>query len=309
MQGSAEILEAVERAVGRPPRRFSKLVRKYGDPPRAGYAKPPDLTAKLYEHYRQTLKRGVVRWAAVVHANFSLYEPGPATSGGQVVYVEDEASLEEVQSIAQRTAATKGTTPTDPAVRKVADMLTDEMERALDWPLPEALSGGKRAYTTIVEVHRPTVPDGFLGLNNFPVLADPATKYAAMVPAAYWPAALVERWREGTAENLRRLEGEPVITLAPFAIDAVGAIASEQGLGAYHLRVWLEPDGDGFSYQLNLSESEPDTEQSAVFEQGGLVIAIPKMDVVYLRGTVLDYLESEAGSGFDFKNPRARREG
>jgi len=44
-------------------------------------------------------------------------------------------------------------------------------------------------------------------------------------------------------------------------------------------------------------------------EQGGLVIAIPKMDVVYLRGTVLDYLESEAGSGFDFKNPRARREG
>lgn len=308
MMDSAGMLAEVERLVGQPPRRFSKMVRAYGHPPRARFAQPPDLTAKVYEHYRQTLKRGQVRWGAFVHANNTLYEPGTATSGGQLVYAEDGATLEEVLAIAERTAATKGTTPSDPGARKIADMLTDEMERALDWPLPDVLSGGKPAYTTVTMVHRPTVPDGFLGLSYFPVLADPGTKHAAMVPSEYWPAALVDLWREQTGEVMDRLAAEPAVTLTPFAADAVGAIASEKGLGSYHLRVWLEPDGQGFRYQMNLIETEPDVERHAVHTgPGGLQVAVPKADVPTLRGTVLDYVENEAGRGFDFRNPHAVR--
>lgn len=300
MQDHAGLLAEVERAVGRPPRRLSKLVRRYGDPLRARGAHPPDPTAKLYDHYRQTLKRGVVRWAAVVQANHTLYAPGRWSSMAQVVYAEDEVSLIETCEIAERTAATKGTMPTDPAVRKVADMLADEMERALDWPLPEALSGGRRAYTTITPVHRATVPDRFMGLGYFPVLADPATKYTAMVPAAYWPEALVEQWRDRTGALLSELDTEAVMEVTPLAAEAAAGIAAEHGFSPFHVRFYLRTDlPDGAVPQIEVTEDPPDTEGCAVYEQHGVTIAVAKVDAIYLRDKRLDYEHLGAGGRYD----------
>ena len=303
---SKTILAEIQKAVGSPPRRFSKMVHKYQQPERPRYAHPPDLTYKIYDNYKQILRQGIVRWAAIVQANFSLYEPGPSTSGGRVVYAEDDIDLDELIWIAKDTSSTKQTTPADPAVRKIAEMLTDEMERALDWPIPAPLANGFRVYTTIVQVERKQVPDGFLGLNYFPVLADPQTKYAALVPSEYWPDSLRHRWMDSTQERRRHLLAQPVVTLTPFGADAVRTIASEQGLEDWHLHVGLESDSTaGYSYQLNLSETRRDPTEYVIYEEQGITVAVAWMDAVYLRGVNIDYQEDGQGQGFAFHNPRA----
>ena len=73
-------------------------------------------------------------------------------------------------------------------------MLTDELERALDWPVPPSLCGGANAITTIVMPPRILLPLGFLACSFFPILADPETKLAVLVPSGWWPAPLVNRW-------------------------------------------------------------------------------------------------------------------
>jgi len=76
----------------------------------------------------------------------------------------------------------------------IADMLTDELQPALNWPIPPILCGGASAVTTVVMLPRELLPLGYLTCSFFPVFADPVTQMAVLVPSAWWPEALVNRW-------------------------------------------------------------------------------------------------------------------
>ncbi|CAA9375750.1 MAG: hypothetical protein AVDCRST_MAG64-289, partial [uncultured Phycisphaerae bacterium] len=158
-----QMLRETARRVGGPPRRFSALRWRHGrsDPPR--WLTPTDQISRIYQHHDRILRDGHVRWAAVVHANNMLFRPGGGDAGAQVVYArEPDVRLSDLQTIAARAYALKGTRPADQAERRLADMLTDEMERALDWPVPMTLTGGRDVVTTVVVLPRQHMPGGFL---------------------------------------------------------------------------------------------------------------------------------------------------
>ena len=189
-------LREVARRVGKPPRLFSALRWRHGrSAPPAGLA-PQDPIRRIYARQGRILRDGFVRWGVVVHADGSLFTPGPTAGGAQVVYArKGDVSLADLQDVARRTSALKGTEPADPAERRVADMLADGTQRALDWPVPLSVTGGLDVVTTLVMLPPAHLPGGLPGMNHFPVLADPVSGMAVLVPQRYWPADLIREWQ------------------------------------------------------------------------------------------------------------------
>jgi hypothetical protein len=190
----AEIPCAILRTVGPPPRPARGAWTMYRTPKRPPWLKRDDLISNIYDQYSRIVKRGEVRWAAVIHANSLMFAPGDVDCGAQVAYAVDGAPLGQARKWASACYAVKNTTPANPAVRRIADMLTDELERALDWPIPTSLCDGANAITTVVMLPRNLLPLGYLTCPFFPVFADPVTKMAVLVPSAWWPASLVNMW-------------------------------------------------------------------------------------------------------------------
>jgi hypothetical protein len=158
--------------------------------------KSQDLIRKIYAQQDRILRDGEVRWAAVVQANELAFEPNDFTVGAQVIYApRGDVPLTVLLQSARRAFALKGTSPADAAERKLANMLTDEMERALDWPLPATIAGDAHIVTTIVMLPRKHLPGRCLALNYMPILSHPQTLLAVLVPQRYWPRELVAQWK------------------------------------------------------------------------------------------------------------------
>ena len=58
----------------------------------------------------------------------------------------------------------------------------------------------------------------------------------------------------------------------------------------------------GYAYGLALDEST--SEEDAVFEQGGIRVAIDPMSMQYVDGARIDYVESAEGAGFVVTNEK-----
>jgi iron-sulfur cluster assembly accessory protein len=63
----------------------------------------------------------------------------------------------------------------------------------------------------------------------------------------------------------------------------------------------------GYAYGLALDEATADDD--AVFEQGGIRVAIDPLSVQFVDGARIDYVESSEGSGFIVTNERYVSEG
>ena len=67
------------------------------------------------------------------------------------------------------------------------------------------------------------------------------------------------------------------------------------------LRVGVRGGGcSGFQYQLAFDEQREDDE---VFEDHGLKLLVDRASLQYVRGSVIDYIDSLQGAGFEVKNP------
>ena len=210
-QSYEQRMHDVKAFVGDPPRGIFSAFRRRTrlTPPR--WLKPEDLIARIYQSQRQILRDGRARWAAIVQANALLFRPGLETCPSQIVYSPDNSvPLPELMRIAGETFALKDTKPVDPAARRIADMLTDERERALDWPLPRNLTNGRNVVTTVAMIQRDQVPGGFLGMNYFPIVADPTTSMALLIPSEFWPEDFWDEWKSNT-------DSVPIAQLTPRA--------------------------------------------------------------------------------------------
>ena len=303
------VIREVAGRVGNPPRRFGMFRWRHGRSQPPEWLKAGDLIGRIYEHQDRILRDGPVRWAAVVHANYTLFQPGPTESGAQVVYAPvGDVPLEVLGEIARRTFALKNTRPADPAERRVADMLTDERERALDWPVPRSVSGGADIVTTVVMLPRHHLPGGFLGNTHFPIVADPATRLALLVPCQYWPAAFYDAWKANTDAMAARLEAAPVVTLTAEAAEQVRATAAASGYARYWLRAGVRSTPEHtFSYVLDIVEAEPDPRLDVVSESQSVPVVVDRASRVYIEGTVIDFSDGPSGRGFVFQNPNAER--
>jgi len=96
------------------------------------------------------------------------------------------------------------------------------------------------------------------------------------------------------------------IALSETAAREIKSIIDQQELdaGKIRLRVGVKGGGcSGFSYLLDLTETERDTDE--VFDEHGVKIVCDPKSYLYLNGTSIDFRDEVMGRGFVFNNPNA----
>lgn len=96
------------------------------------------------------------------------------------------------------------------------------------------------------------------------------------------------------------------IELTETAAREIHTIIDQQELDKekVRLRVGVKGGGcSGFSYLLDLTENERDTDE--VFEAHGVKVVCDPKSYLYLNGTSIDFKDEVMGRGFAFSNPNA----
>ena len=92
-----------------------------------------------------------------------------------------------------------------------------------------------------------------------------------------------------------------MITLTESAVKHVGALQREQNAVGKPLRVYVEAGGcSGMEYGMAFDEKKDGDE---VVSQDGVSVVIDPMSANFLKDSVIDYVDSLQGSGFQIKNP------
>ncbi len=94
-----------------------------------------------------------------------------------------------------------------------------------------------------------------------------------------------------------------MITITDKGAQKVHEFLSSQGVDvpAAGLRVGVKGGGcSGFQYNLAFDEQRDGDE---VFEYAGLKVYVDQPSLPYVRGSVIDYVESLQGAGFQVNNP------
>jgi iron-sulfur cluster insertion protein len=99
---------------------------------------------------------------------------------------------------------------------------------------------------------------------------------------------------------------EMPIHLTSSAIEAVGKALKEEGEEGDFLRISVVGGGcSGYQYGLDFDKEERMGDLPLDF--GGVKVVVDPVSAGYLRGTVVDYVTGLNGTGFQFKNPNAKR--
>lgn len=99
---------------------------------------------------------------------------------------------------------------------------------------------------------------------------------------------------------------EMPVFFTPSAVDAVRKALKEEGEEGDFLRVSVVGGGcSGYQYGLDFDKEERIGDLALDFD--GVKIVIDPISVGYLKGTVVDYVSGLNGTGFQFKNPNAKR--
>lgn len=97
-----------------------------------------------------------------------------------------------------------------------------------------------------------------------------------------------------------------MVTLTENAAREVRRLMETQKLPDVSLRMGVKGGGcSGLSYMLNF-ESET-REQDQVFEILGIKVVVDSKSLLYLEGTMLDFVNGLEGTGFKFVNPNASK--
>ncbi|HUK83382.1 MAG TPA: iron-sulfur cluster insertion protein ErpA [Verrucomicrobiae bacterium] len=92
-----------------------------------------------------------------------------------------------------------------------------------------------------------------------------------------------------------------MITLTENATRQIKTLNKDQDANGKPLRVYIEAGGcSGMEYGMAFDDRKPDDE---VVSQDGVEVVIDPMSANFLKGSVIDYIDSLQGSGFQIKNP------
>ena len=99
---------------------------------------------------------------------------------------------------------------------------------------------------------------------------------------------------------------EQPVLLTAAAIDAVGKALKDEGEAGDFLRISVVGGGcSGYQYGLDFDKEERMGDIALSF--GDVKVVIDPVSAGYLKGTVVDYVSGLNGTGFQFKNPNAKR--
>jgi hypothetical protein len=143
-----------------------------------------------------TLVRG-----QIVQANDLLFEPGEHDCPAEVLYdagnVADPEALEEQARVI---FGYKSAKLVDPELADLGRRLAAERDRHFGYVVPRALSSGHDLRLSAVMVHRQCLPRPYLLAMMLPLLVDPATGHAVVLPSRLWADDLREAWIDLGAE-------------------------------------------------------------------------------------------------------------
>jgi iron-sulfur cluster assembly accessory protein len=101
------------------------------------------------------------------------------------------------------------------------------------------------------------------------------------------------------------MDGSGMIGITDLAATKVNEIRNAEAIEpnmALRLRV-VGGGCAGFSYDLYFDET---TEVDRRFPINGVDVVVDEMSLMYLAGTVIDYVEGLQGAGFKFNNPNVK---
>lgn len=170
--------------------------------PPSWFSRTDELT-EVYRRQWTLLREGDVVWGALVQANGNLFQSGPDDHPAMTTYSADpffDNDPTRLGAIVNRLYQMKHTTPPDPGERRLAEMITDQMERGMGWVVPKSCTRGREVVSTSFMVFRRHLPDGILRCGWFPLLTHPETPAVMIVPLRYWPPDLVRLWTASAPE-------------------------------------------------------------------------------------------------------------
>jgi iron-sulfur cluster assembly accessory protein len=109
--------------------------------------------------------------------------------------------------------------------------------------------------------------------------------------------------RQGEAMGADAATANRSVELTEAAARRISAILAREP-GKKALRVSVEGGGcSGFSYRFDLAE-EPN-EDDIVIERGGARVFIDEISLIYMGGSVIDFVDDLIGQSFQVRNPNA----
>lgn len=162
------------------------------------YPPPPTWAARdelqsIIAWRERLLLRGRVVLCARIMANRTLYHitSTPSSSAMLVVWSADpffEENADELAMVASEAGALKNTSPDENSdLAPIAALITDEMARTQNVPLPPSLTDGREVFLSSLIAWRAHLPMGFLSGTFMPLLVLPEeTPAALIVPGRFW---------------------------------------------------------------------------------------------------------------------------
>lgn len=192
-------IQECQSAFGPAPRRFSWFRRWFSlEIPRPAWLKPGDGLNRQFERQLELLENGEVVLGCFVQANNTLFQPLKNDAPGDIVYPsrpESGVRPAEILRIGKALYGLKETLPSDLHARKLAEAITDELERSLGSPIPQSIAFGSDCRMSSVQVHRKHLPNGMLSWQLVPLLILPDSPGSVMIlPCQYWPLEYRELW-------------------------------------------------------------------------------------------------------------------
>ncbi|MBZ0166279.1 MAG: iron-sulfur cluster assembly accessory protein [Candidatus Omnitrophica bacterium] len=95
-----------------------------------------------------------------------------------------------------------------------------------------------------------------------------------------------------------------IIHLTESAVEKIHAMAAKEGKEGSYLRVGVVTGGcAGLSYDMRFQKNPYDND--LVIDQGNIKVLIHPDSVPFIKGTVINYIDTLKESGFQYKNPNA----
>lgn len=95
-----------------------------------------------------------------------------------------------------------------------------------------------------------------------------------------------------------------IIQLTDAAVQKIQAMAEKEGKDGAYLRVGVVTGGcAGLSYDMRFQKKPYDND--LVVDQGNIKVLIHPDSVPFIKGTVINYIDTLKESGFQYKNPNA----
>jgi iron-sulfur cluster assembly protein len=101
-----------------------------------------------------------------------------------------------------------------------------------------------------------------------------------------------------------KVEEEQILTVTPTALNMIKSLLAQRNIPDHALRVFVSGGGcSGLQYGMAFEPNPRDYD--ALIEVDGVRMVVDPTSMLYLRGAVIDFVDSLMGGGFRIENPNA----